>query len=124
MQLPRFSLRELFLLVVIAAMGCGWWVSHGGGSGLRKWLLPPDSRHVETYYVEDLVLMNGGLADFDSLMNDVMANVDPGTWEPVGGKGSISAFPTNLSIVVNHDEESHQKIRAYLKAKRANAGSP
>lgn len=28
MKLPRFSLRELFLLVVIAAMGCGWWVEH------------------------------------------------------------------------------------------------
>jgi hypothetical protein len=26
MKLPRFTLRELFLLVVIAAMGCGWWV--------------------------------------------------------------------------------------------------
>ena len=26
MKLPRFSLRELFLLVIIAAMGCGWWV--------------------------------------------------------------------------------------------------
>jgi len=26
MKLPRFNLRELFLLVVIAAMGCGWWV--------------------------------------------------------------------------------------------------
>ena len=27
MKLPRFTLRELFLLVVIAAMGCGWWGS-------------------------------------------------------------------------------------------------
>jgi hypothetical protein len=26
MKLRRFTLRELFLLVVIAAMGCGWWV--------------------------------------------------------------------------------------------------
>jgi hypothetical protein len=26
MKVPQFSLRELFLLVVIAAMGCGWWV--------------------------------------------------------------------------------------------------
>ena len=26
MKLPQVSLRELFLLVVIAAMGCGWWV--------------------------------------------------------------------------------------------------
>jgi hypothetical protein len=28
MKLPQLSLRELFLLVVIAAMGCGWWVEH------------------------------------------------------------------------------------------------
>ncbi len=26
MKLPQLYLRELFLLVVIAAMGCGWWV--------------------------------------------------------------------------------------------------
>ena len=29
MKLPQLSLRELFLLVVIAAMGCGWWVDRG-----------------------------------------------------------------------------------------------
>jgi hypothetical protein len=27
-KLPQVTLRELFLLVVIAAMGCGWWVEH------------------------------------------------------------------------------------------------
>jgi hypothetical protein len=27
MKLPQLSFRELFLLVVIAAMGCGWWVN-------------------------------------------------------------------------------------------------
>jgi hypothetical protein len=26
MKLPQLTLRELFLLVVIAAMGCGWWI--------------------------------------------------------------------------------------------------
>jgi hypothetical protein len=26
MKLPQLSLRELFLLVVIAAVSCGWWV--------------------------------------------------------------------------------------------------
>ena len=30
MKLPQLSLRELFLLVVIAAMGCGWWVERAG----------------------------------------------------------------------------------------------
>jgi hypothetical protein len=28
MKLPQVSLRELFLLVALAAMGCGWWVDH------------------------------------------------------------------------------------------------
>ena len=28
MKLPQLSLRELFLLVVIAAMDCGWWADH------------------------------------------------------------------------------------------------
>jgi hypothetical protein len=27
MKLPQISLREPFLLVIIAAMGCGWWVA-------------------------------------------------------------------------------------------------
>jgi hypothetical protein len=30
MKLPQLSLRELFLLVVIAAMGCGWWLDRRG----------------------------------------------------------------------------------------------
>ena len=25
MKLPQLSLRELFLLVAVVAMGCGWW---------------------------------------------------------------------------------------------------
>jgi hypothetical protein len=31
----KLTLRELFLLVVIAAMGCGWWVH---SAGLRRQL--------------------------------------------------------------------------------------
>ena len=29
MKLPQLSLRELFLLVALVAMGCGWWVERG-----------------------------------------------------------------------------------------------
>jgi hypothetical protein len=28
MKLPQLSLRELFLLVALVAMGCGWWIDH------------------------------------------------------------------------------------------------
>jgi hypothetical protein len=36
MKLPQLSLRELFLLVVIAAMGCGWWVDHRSQRELNR----------------------------------------------------------------------------------------
>jgi len=32
----KLTLRELFLLVVIAAMGCGWWVDHRRANGLAE----------------------------------------------------------------------------------------
>jgi hypothetical protein len=28
MKLPQLSLRDLFWLVALVAMGCGWWVEH------------------------------------------------------------------------------------------------
>ena len=29
MKLPQLTLRELFLLVALAAMSCGWWIDRG-----------------------------------------------------------------------------------------------
>ena len=36
MKLPQLSLRELFLLVALVAMGCGWWVDHYERLGVRR----------------------------------------------------------------------------------------
>jgi hypothetical protein len=38
----KLSLRELFLLVALAAMGCGWWLDHPPMGGTRT----PSARHV------------------------------------------------------------------------------
>jgi hypothetical protein len=34
MKLPQLSLRELFLLVALVAMGCGWWVDRSRQAAL------------------------------------------------------------------------------------------
>jgi hypothetical protein len=39
MKLPQLSLRELFLLMVIAAMGCGWWLDREGLVATNKALI-------------------------------------------------------------------------------------
>ena len=28
MKLPQLALRDLFWLIALAAMGCGWWIDH------------------------------------------------------------------------------------------------
>jgi hypothetical protein len=38
MKLPQLSLRELFLLVALVAMGCGWWVRDSQQAALARQL--------------------------------------------------------------------------------------
>jgi hypothetical protein len=33
MKLPRFTLRDLFWLVLVVGMGCGWWVERQSLTG-------------------------------------------------------------------------------------------
>ena len=37
MKLPQISLRELFLLVAVVAMGCAWWVDHSRMAADREY---------------------------------------------------------------------------------------
>ena len=36
MKLPKLALRDLFWLVLICAMGCGWWVSYSRSLSAEK----------------------------------------------------------------------------------------
>jgi hypothetical protein len=38
MKLPQLSLRELFLLVTLAALGLGWWVHHSISANTLHWV--------------------------------------------------------------------------------------
>jgi hypothetical protein len=44
MKRPRFYLRDLFWLVALAAMGCGWWVDRGAQ------LASADAARFETHW--------------------------------------------------------------------------
>jgi hypothetical protein len=41
----KLSLRELFLLVVIAAMGCGWWVDRSSVSAVCERKMKENSEY-------------------------------------------------------------------------------
>ena len=56
----------------------------------------------------------GSQADFDTLIELITTTVDPDTWEELGGSGTLSGFPTNLSLVVSQTQEVHEKIADLL----------
>lgn len=58
------------------------------------------------------------LADFDSLMELIETTVAPDSWDTVGGPGSMSPFPTNLSLVVSQTQEVHDQIADLLEQLR------
>ena len=63
-------------------------------------------------------LGGGSQADFDSLMDLIIATIEPTSWDQVGGAGSIAPFETNLSIVVSQTQEVHEQIVDLLEQLR------
>lgn len=57
-------------------------------------------------------------ADFDTLIDLVVATIAPDTWDDVGGEGSIQGFPTNLSLVVSNTQDVHEQIADLLEQLR------
>ena len=51
-----------------------------------------------------------GITDFDGLIDLIVSNVTPETWDEVGGPGSIDGFEANLSLVIGQTQEVHHRI--------------
>lgn len=58
--------------------------------------------------------------DYDSLIELITTNVDPHTWDDIGGPGTISAY--HGLIVVTQTPQTHQKVERVLDMLREAAG--
>jgi type II/III secretion system protein len=110
MKLPQLSLRELFLLVVIAAMGCGWWVDR---DSLRRQLLAQD------YNVKLLTLINSKASDVAGSVrgiypDDNMEISSDSRTNTVMIRGSQTTLDVVERIILRLDEpeESHENDAA------------
>jgi general secretion pathway protein D len=63
-------------------------------------------------------LGGGVIADFDTLIDLVTSTISPDSWTDNGGTGSISGFPTNLSLVVSQTQDIHADIADLLQQLR------
>ncbi|MFO0900408.1 MAG: hypothetical protein U0836_23485 [Pirellulales bacterium] len=63
-------------------------------------------------------LSGGSQADFDTLIDLIVTTIAPDSWDEVGGPGSISPFPTNLSLVISQTQDVHEQIVDLLEQLR------
>jgi hypothetical protein len=121
----QFSMRSILWLMLCVAVGFAAY-RRGFDDGFAD---GANSRHhvgetyVKAYHVADLmlpILANGKTTSLDSerLIRDITANVLPNTWNENGGQAGIRAFERNLSLVVSHDQDGHDRVAAYLTKRR------
>ena len=114
MKLPQLSLRELFLLVVIAAMGCGWWVERRRAAALQSEMTKVKvMANLATYPRSHAVPF--ALGNPTSLIQMIQSAISPEEWSDRGGNASMAYFPPTQSLVVSADGRLQVRVAEFLE---------
>ncbi|MBC7853787.1 MAG: hypothetical protein IAF94_10155 [Pirellulaceae bacterium] len=120
----QFSVRTLLWLMLCIAIGFGAYRTgfENGYSDHLNQRQEVGKTFAASYDVSDVIpcrkTNTAVIVDFDPLINDVTKSVLPNTWEKNGGEASVAEFATNLSLVVSHDKDGHERVAVYLEELR------
>lgn len=104
----QFGVRTLLFIVLCI---CGTLAGYRAGFYQGKEVKRQQSAYNQVYYVSDLVTSpDGKLEDYDTLIDLVTSTIEPDSWVGVGGQGTLAAFQSNKSLVINQTGENHDKI--------------
>ena len=118
-----FRLASLLWLMLCVALAIGMYrygyqVGHEDALNTRTFV---GKTHARVYDVSEIIspAVTGSSAyDFDPLMRQFQSEVLPNTWDGNGGTATMAEFPTNLSLVISHDEDGHERIGKWLRQRR------
>lgn len=120
----QFRLRTLLWLMLCIVIGLGAYRAgfENGFADRFNQREEVGATFAASYDVRDVVptrrISTGVVLQFDPLIRDVKANVLPKTWRSNGGEADIAEFATNITLVVNHDKDGHERVAAYLEKLR------
>jgi len=79
-----------------------------------------DQRKPENFW-HDLLFIKptANVMDFESLMESISANIEPDSWEALGGPGSMAFDSGSESLAVSTTPEVHDKLAKWLHQVRA-----
>ena len=120
----QFSLRTVLWVMLCVAIGFGAyrWGYDAGITDQKNERQEVGNTFAMVYYVGDTTpgttVASQSQVDFERLIGELTSEVLPNTWPDRGGAAAIKEFATNQAIVVNHDQDGHERIARYLKRRR------
>lgn len=86
----------------------------GFAAGLNAKVFP------KTYRVSELLptQADGSFSSYLDLIDEIIAGVQPASWEGAGGPATLAPYPQNLSLVVSQTARGHDELSEFLEAKR------
>ena len=121
----QFRLQSILWLMLCIAIGLGtYWRGYQAGlADKANQRSQVGSMYVKVYNVADVVPVqetNASVAaDLKGLAREICGQVLPNTWTENGGNASVAGFEANVSLVICHDQDGHERIAAYLGRLRA-----
>jgi beta-lactamase regulating signal transducer with metallopeptidase domain len=77
--------------------------------------LPDSESGLANAIRQDDLQLSSSQADFHTLMDLIQETVEPESWDVLGGRGTISEFEGNLSLVIRQREDVHEEIVELLQ---------
>ena len=115
-----FGLWTLLLVVsCFAGLFGGFRIGYDRGYTSGRKTQIRERLDVRAYSVANLLPAEPAESDFDPLIDLIVNKVAPESWSDVGGKGAISPFITNLSLVVVQTPEVHAQVARLLRQQGA-----
>jgi hypothetical protein len=122
---PRFRLASLLWLMLCVALTIGTyrWAYQSGREDALAERTFVGRTHARAYDLQEIMPIlrgpgNDVVLDFDSIMRDLKQEVLPNTWTDNGGNAAMAEFPANISLVISHDDDGHERIAAWMKRRR------
>ena len=113
MKLPQLSLRDLFLLVALVAMGCGWWAERRRATALEGKVSELKVLARQEIFTQNLVVPFA-VGNPATLTQMIQSAISPEEWIDRGGVACMSYFPRSQSLSVYGDGRIQVRVAEFL----------
>ncbi len=119
------SLGLAILMIAAVALAMGWYREYGPIEPVTYPIadvIPDWSPKVIQFSPYGTIVPVEVQRAMDAISAEIKSTIRPGSWDARGGRGTITAFMLDRSLIVRNNRASHRQIAELLDRKRREAG--